>query len=259
MHRKVPAWFGPGVAGKGPAWAGTSPAAYRCAVRGGGHRRRPCRLDVSGQGEALLFMLFPHLRGLRVAAGGHRGRGGDRASCRAAQARCPLCGAVSSRVHGGYARMVADGAAGGRPVLIVLAGAPVPLPGARLPGATFAEQAGGVSARYRRRSVPLLGMLAGFGLELAGRAAARLAGTWACRPFVHGAAAGHGAAGPGGHRRAGGHRGGSIRGPQPPVRNVASVGQDDRFLTSACRYPRSHTNVGDVGMMSGHGGAACPA
>ena len=45
------------------------------------------------------------------------------------------------------------------------------------PRATFAEQAGGVSQRYRRRSVPLLGMLAGFGLELAGRAAARLAGT----------------------------------------------------------------------------------
>ena len=34
-----------------------------------------------------------------------------------------------------------------------------------------------MSARYRRRSVPLLGMLAGFGLELAGRAGARLAGT----------------------------------------------------------------------------------
>ena len=45
------------------------------------------------------------------------------------------------------------------------------------PQATFAEQADGVSARYRRRSVPLARMLAGFGLELAGRAAARLAGT----------------------------------------------------------------------------------
>ena len=41
------------------------------------------------------------------------------------------------------------------------------------PRATFAEQAGGLSERYRRRSVPLLGMLASFGLELAGRAAAR--------------------------------------------------------------------------------------
>jgi len=44
------------------------------------------------------------------------------------------------------------------------------------PVVTFAEQADGVSARYRRRSVPLLAMLAGFGLEAAGRPAARLAG-----------------------------------------------------------------------------------
>ena len=78
-------------------------------------------LEVSGQGEELLFILFPHLRGLRVERVEDTG---DtvviRACCRARQARCPLCGAVSSRVHGGYARVVADGAAGGRPVLIVL-------------------------------------------------------------------------------------------------------------------------------------------
>ena len=78
-------------------------------------------LEISGQGEELLFMLFPHLRGLRV----HQVEDtGDtvviRACCRARQARCPLCGAVSSRVHGGYARVVADGAVGGRPVLIAL-------------------------------------------------------------------------------------------------------------------------------------------
>ena len=100
-----------------------------------------------------------------------------RARCRAAQARCPLCGAVSSRVHGGYARVVADGAAGGRPVLIALSVRRFRCPEPSCPKATFAEQAEGVSQRYRRRSVPLLGMLAGFGLELAGRAAARLAGT----------------------------------------------------------------------------------
>ena len=135
-------------------------------------------LEVSGQGEELLFMLFPHLRGLRV---GQVEDTGDavviRASCRAAQARCPLCGAVSSRVHGGYARVVADGAAGGRPVLIALSVRRFRCPEPSCPRATFAEQAGGVSERYRRRSVPLLGMLASFGLELAGRAAARLAGT----------------------------------------------------------------------------------
>ena len=81
-------------------------------------------------------------------------------------------------MHGGYSRIMADGAAGGRPVLIVLAGAPVPL---REPGGARRSPSPsrpcGLSERYRRRSVPLLGMLAGFGLELAGRAAARLAGT----------------------------------------------------------------------------------
>ena len=134
-------------------------------------------LEVSGQGEELLFMLFPHLRGLRV---GQVEDTGDavviRASCRAAQAACPLCGAVSARVHGGYGRVVADGAAGGRPVLIALSVRRFRCPEPSCPRATFAEQAEGVSARYRRRSVPLLAMLADFGLELAGRAGARLAG-----------------------------------------------------------------------------------
>jgi transposase len=135
-------------------------------------------LELSGQGEELLFMLFPHLRGLRV---GQVEDTGDavviRACCRAPQARCPACGAASSRVHGGYARVVADGAAGGRPVLVALSVRRFRCLDPSCPKVTFAEQAGGVSARYRRRSVPLLGMLAGFGLELAGRAGARLAGT----------------------------------------------------------------------------------
>ncbi|MGH3125798.1 MAG: ISL3 family transposase, partial [Streptosporangiaceae bacterium] len=135
-------------------------------------------LEVSGQGEELLLMLFPHLGGLRVDQVEDTGDAVViRACCRAAQARCPACGAVSSRVHAGYARVVADGAAGGRPVLIVLRVRRFRCAEASCPKVTFAEQAGGLSERYRRRSVPLAGMLAGFGLELAGRAAARLAGT----------------------------------------------------------------------------------
>ena len=118
-------------------------------------------LEVSGHGEELLFMLFPHLRGLRV---GQVEDTGDavviRTSCRAAQARCPLCGAVSTRVHGGYARVVADGAAGGRPVLIALSVRRFRCPEPSCPRATFAEQAGGVSERYRRRSVPLSSLTA---------------------------------------------------------------------------------------------------
>jgi hypothetical protein len=134
--------------------------------------------DVSEQGQALLAVLFPHLAGLRV----HRVEdAGDAvvivASCRAEAACCPRCGQQSARVHGGYARMVADGAAGGRPVLIVLQVRRFRCRNPACPAVTFAEQAGGLSERYRRRSIPLLAMLGGFGLELAGRAAARLAGT----------------------------------------------------------------------------------
>ena len=134
--------------------------------------------DVCGQGPALLAVLFPHLAGLRV----HRVEdAGDAvvivASCRADSACCPRCGQESARVHGGYARGVADGAAGGRPVLIVLQVRRFRCRNRQCPAVTFAEQAAGLSERYRRRSVPLLAMLAGFGLELAGRAAARVAGT----------------------------------------------------------------------------------
>lgn len=41
---------------------------------------------------------------------------------------------------------------------------------------TFAEQVAGLTGRYRRRSVPLLALLAQIGLALAGGAGARLAG-----------------------------------------------------------------------------------
>ena len=42
---------------------------------------------------------------------------------------------------------------------------------------TFTEQADGLTGRYLRRTLPLRALLAAFGLELAGRAGARLAGT----------------------------------------------------------------------------------
>ena len=119
-------------------------------------------LEVSGQGEELLFMLFPHLRGLRVEQVEDTGDAVViRARCRAAQAPCPACGTVSSRLHGGYARTVADGAAGGRPVLIALSVRRFRCPESSCVKVTFAEQAEGLSLRYRRRSVPLLDMLAG--------------------------------------------------------------------------------------------------
>jgi transposase len=133
--------------------------------------------EAGEQGEALLAMLFPHLAGLRA----HRVEDtGDAvvifASCKAPSACCPRCGQESSLVHGGYWRMTADGAAGGRAVLIALQVRRFRCRNPHCPAVTFAEQAEGVTSRYCRRSVPLTQMLAGVGLELAGRAGARLAG-----------------------------------------------------------------------------------
>jgi transposase len=134
-------------------------------------------LDVSEEGGKLLALLFPQLAGLHV----HRVEDtGDAvvisASCMASSACCPACGSLSARVHGGYSRTVADGAAGGRPVLIILRVLRFLCVSPSCPKATFALQEDGLTSRYRRRSVPLTAMLTGFGLELAGRAGARLAG-----------------------------------------------------------------------------------
>ncbi len=78
-------------------------------------------------------------------------------------------------MHSGYTRQLADSPAGGRPVLIRLAVRRFVCRNPACPAVTFAEQVAGLSARYRRRSVPLLALLAQIGLVLAGRAGARLA------------------------------------------------------------------------------------
>jgi len=135
-----------------------------------------CVLNVSEEGQKLLTLLFPQLAGLKV----HRIEDtGDAvvitASCTASSGSCPACGSGSARVHGGYSRTVADGAAGGRPVRIILRVLRFLCTCPSCPKATFALQANGLTSRYCRRSVPLTDMLAGFGLELAGRAGARLA------------------------------------------------------------------------------------
>jgi hypothetical protein len=74
--------------------------------------------------------------------------------------------AVRSGVGAGARRVCApgdcDGAAGGRPVLIVLQVRRFRCRNPACTAVTFAEQAGELSERYRRRSVPLTAMLAGF-------------------------------------------------------------------------------------------------
>ncbi len=120
--------------------------------------------------------LFPHLRGLRIEQIEPAGAGVViEARSAAAGAACPACGAWSSRVHSGYVRQLADGPAGGRAVLIRLAVRRLLCGNPACPAVTFAERVEGLSARYKRRSLPLLGLLAQVGLALAGRAGARLA------------------------------------------------------------------------------------
>ena len=133
-------------------------------------------LDVSEEGQKLLVLLFPQLAGLKVYRIEDTGDAVViSAWCVPSPERCPACGSPSARVHGGYSRTVADGAAGGRPVLIILGVLRFLCLDPSCPKATFAMQADGLTSRYCRRSVPLTGMLTGFGLELAGRAGARLA------------------------------------------------------------------------------------
>jgi transposase len=120
--------------------------------------------------------LFPHLRGLRVERVEAAGAGVViEARSAAPGAACPACGAWSSRVHSGYARTVADGPAGGRPVVIRLAVRRLFCRNPACAAVTFAEQVDGLTGRYLRRSLPLLGLLGPVGLALAGRAGARLA------------------------------------------------------------------------------------
>src|SRR5712691_7722278 len=130
----------------------------------------------AGGGQELCEWLFPHLRGLRVERIGPPGAGVViEARPAAPGAACPACGAWSSRVHSGYVRTVQDGPAGGRPVVIRLAVRRLFCRNPACAVVTFAEQAGGLTGRYLRRSLPLLGLPGQVGLALAGRAGSRLA------------------------------------------------------------------------------------
>jgi len=125
----------------------------------------------------MLGELFPHLRGLRVDAVEGTGQAVMIWACPgSAGAACPRCGTWSSRVHSRYARRVADGAAGGRPVVICLTVRRLFCGNPGCAAVTFAEQAEGLTGRYRRRSLPLLELLTQVALALAGRAGSRLAG-----------------------------------------------------------------------------------
>ncbi|WP_438306882.1 ISL3 family transposase (plasmid) [Streptomyces sp. HUAS TT11] len=87
---------------------------------------------------------------------------------------CPDCGRGSARVHSRYDRMLADVAAGGRPVLIVLSVRRLFCGSPGCGRRTFAEQVEGLTVRYQRRSPLLQHLVEMAGVLLAGRGGARL-------------------------------------------------------------------------------------
>lgn len=121
--------------------------------------------EVPAQVRGLLGVLFPYLAGLEVSQVADAGDAMVAfASVAGAQAPCPGCGSLSSRVHGRYRRLVADGAAGGRPLLIALSVRRFRCTALSCPRVTFVEQAEGLTGRYLRRTLPLRELLARFGL-----------------------------------------------------------------------------------------------
>lgn len=93
----------------------------------------------------------------------------------ASTAGCPGCGTVSGRVHSRYQRRLADASVAGRAVVLRLTVRPFFCIDSGCAAKTFSEQVAGLTVKWSRRTDQLTSMLIAIGLELAGRAGARLA------------------------------------------------------------------------------------
>lgn len=87
---------------------------------------------------------------------------------------CPMCGALTGRVHGYASRTVTDVPVDGRRVVVSLQVRRLLCPAWGCPRRTFREQVPGLLERYQRRTSRLTGQLGAVVKELAGRAGARL-------------------------------------------------------------------------------------
>lgn len=90
-------------------------------------------------------------------------------------ARCPRCGMVSWRVHGRYARRLADAPVGGTPAVIELMVRRFKCLNPQCPAVTFAEQLEGLTSPHARYTPLLRTLLTSIAACLAGRPGARLA------------------------------------------------------------------------------------
>ncbi|MEV6690304.1 ISL3 family transposase [Micromonospora sp. NPDC051196] len=98
-----------------------------------------------------------------------------RGRSRARRGRCPRCGTPSGRVHGRYARRLADAALGGCAVVVELVVRRFKCVAGTCPVVTFVEQVEHLTRPYARRTPLLQQILGQIAVALAARPAARLA------------------------------------------------------------------------------------
>ncbi|WP_330334656.1 ISL3 family transposase [Streptomyces sp. NBC_00536] len=96
------------------------------------------------------------------------------ARTRAAPAECPACGQWSAWERSRYVRHLGDEAVGGRAVRIDISVRRLYCENAACPKVTFAEQVGGLTVRYQRRTPALQRVVETVAVALAGSAGARL-------------------------------------------------------------------------------------
>ncbi|MCM2425093.1 ISL3 family transposase [Streptomyces sp. RKAG337] len=121
-------------------------------------------------------MLFPYLGCVEVkrvflANGAVR----IQARTRDRSETCPDCVVPSGRVHSTYERCLADSSVGGQPVFIELTVRRLYCENAACTRRTFAEQVGGLTVRYGRRTPLFRGVLEAVAVALAGRCGTRFA------------------------------------------------------------------------------------
>ncbi|WP_280923698.1 ISL3 family transposase [Streptomyces roseochromogenus] len=96
-------------------------------------------------------------------------------------ARCPRCGVVSWRVHGRYARRLADAPLGGASTMVELVVRRFKCLNPPCPAVTFTEQVDGLTSPHARYTPLLSTLLTSIAACLAGRPGARLAAALSIR------------------------------------------------------------------------------
>jgi transposase len=133
--------------------------------------------EVTERETELLVMLFPQLRELDIVSVEDLGEDGIviTARTRTVPAPCRRCGLVSACGYDSYARRLRDLACSGRAAGIAISVRRFCCADLGCAAKTFAGQVPGLTSFYRRCSQALQSWLSSAGLELGGRAGARVA------------------------------------------------------------------------------------